>query len=191
MKQEGTNWFDGLKAFATSCRVKHPLIDRGDLSTADEMQCRIIGGNLISWLNEHGARLLEERAVLADLKGWEKDPFIVFTSEQPGLVAAREIIEDASDTIVFLRPAEFSEWLKDHPDKEYCWHVHTWSYFAPLGAETEKKADEYILEAGESYWLHKEGTMCGQLFGRGSDHLWKWNGKEPELLQEALDQWVS
>jgi hypothetical protein len=129
--------------------------------------------------------------MFADWENWEKEPFIVFTSEQPGLVAAREILEDESERIAFLYPTEFVEWNKSHPDENFRWHVHTWSFFAPLDSETKKKATQYPLAAGETYWLHKEGTMCGPLFGRGGDHLWKWNGNEPELLQECLNQWVS
>jgi len=191
MKEEGTNWFDGLKAFVAACRASRPLLNREDLSTAEEMQCRIIGGSLITWLQKHGPRLLQERAVLAGLENWEKDPFIVFTSEQPGLVAGREILDDGPSTIAFLYPDEFTEWLKYHPDPEYRWHVHTWSFFAPLDVETGRRAKKFSLAAGESYWLDKEGTMCGQLFGRGGDHLWKWDGNEPVLLQEFINQWVS
>ena len=127
----------------------------------------------------------------AELQNFEKDPYIVFTSESPGLVAAREILRKGPANIVFLYPDEFTEWLKDNPDPEYRWHIHTWSFFAPVDAATAKKAKKHPCSEGESLWLHKEGTMCGHLFGRGGDHLWKWNGREPELLEEAVNQWVS
>ena len=54
-----------------------------------------------------------------------------------------------------------------------------------------KKVENYPIGSGESYWLHKEGTMCGESFGRGGDHLWKWNGSQPVLLEESINQWVS
>jgi hypothetical protein len=191
MKTEGTTWFEGLKAYVAECRAERPIKDRNDLSLAEEIQCRIIGGSFISWLRKHGLRLIQERTVLAEREQWENDPFIVFTSEESGLVAAREILEDDIGKIVFLYPAEFEDWAKRHPDGDYRWHIHTWSYFAPLDPATKHKAAQYPLAAGETYWLHKEGTMCGRLFGRGGDHLWKWNGKAPMLLQERLNQWVS
>jgi len=48
---------------------------------------------------------------------------------------------------------------------------------------------EHGVLPGESYWLHKEGTMYGELFGRGGSHLWKWDGSEPTLLEECFEQW--
>jgi len=191
MNIEAAKWFEGLKAYTAECRKQTPLTRRDDLSLASEMQCRIIGGSLIGWLRQHGPRLLQERAVLAGLQNWEKDPFVVFTSEQPGLVAANEILENAPPTIVFLYCDEFTRWTKAHPDADYRWHVHTWSFFTAPDLEEVRRAAKYPLAVGDTYWLHKEGTMCGPLFGRGGDHLWKWNGREPELLEECFNQWVS
>jgi len=191
MKNEGKNWFDELKRFAMECRVKFPIVNRDDLSAEQEMQCRIIGGSLIPWLREYGPGLIQERAILAGFRNWEKDPFIVFTSDQPGLVAASEILEDRPATVEFLYPDEFTEHMQNHPDPEYRWHVHTWSFFAPVDSDMAKKVEKYPIGAGESYWLHKEGTMCGQLFGRGCNHLWKWDEQEAVLLEECINQWVS
>jgi hypothetical protein len=191
MDEAGTKWFDELKVHTTLCRKRRPLALRDNLTPAEEMQCRIIGGSFISWLQKHGPRLLQERAVLAPLQNWEKDPFIVFTSDQAGLVAANEILEDTPPTIVFLYHEEFTRWTKAHRDAGYRWHVHTWSFFTAPDADVTKRAAKYPLQAGETYWLHKEGTMCGPLFGRGGDHLWKWNGQEPELLEEGFNQWIS
>jgi hypothetical protein len=191
MNEQGTKWFDGLRAFLAECRDQRPLIARKDLSAAEERQCRIIGGSLIRWLQNYGPSLLEERAMLADFENWEKDPCIVFTSEQPGVVAANEILKASPPTIVFLYPDEFTRWTESHPDPEYRWHVHTWSFFAPLDPMTGQRAARYPLAAGETYWLHKEGTMCGPLFGRGGDHLWKWDGENATLLEEGFNQWIS
>ena len=80
---------------------------------------------------------------------------------------------------------------KRHPELGYRWHVHTWSFFAGISPEVADRAKQYPLGEGESYWLHEEGTMCGDLFGRGGGHLWKWDGREPVLLEEAIEQWVS
>lgn len=192
MNAEGQNWFNGLKRFAGECRAKRPVVSRDDLTVAEEMQCRIIGGSLIAWLQNYGPLLIQERAMLlAPYKDMEKDPFIVFTSEQPGLAAGREILGEDHATIVSLYPAEFTEWLLKHPDPEYRWHVHTSSFFTDVDAETAKKAEKYTVSPGETLWLHKEGTVCGELFARGGDHLWKWDGHEPKLLEECVNQWVS
>lgn len=191
MNEQATKWFDGLLTFSAECRKRLPLMARADLSTAEEMQCRIIGGSLLAWLQKYGPRLLQERAVFAGLENWEKDPFIVFTSDRAGLVAASEILEESPPRIAFLHPDEFASWTNTHPDAEYRWHVHMWSFFEPLDADTAKRAEKFPLQLGETYWLHREGTMCGQLFGRGGDSLWKWNGTEPTLLEEGFSLWVS
>ena len=191
MKADEKKWFSGLRRFIRECREKHPIPLRNDLSNEQEIQCRIIGGSLIAWLREHGPRLIQERAVEAELQNFEIDPYILFTSDSPGLVAAREILSKGPSNIVFLYSDEFNEWLKKNPDSDYRWHIHTWSFFAPIDEDTAKKAKKYPCSRGESLWLHKEGTMCGQLFGRGGDHLWKWNGREPKLLEEGMNQWVA
>jgi len=191
MKAEGKKWFSDLKRFVRECREKRPIPIRNDLSNEQEIQCRIIGGSLIAWLREYGPRFIQERAVEAVLQNFAKDPYVVFTSGSPGLVAACEILSEGPANIVFLYADEFTEWLKKNPDSDYRWHIHTWSFFAPIDKKTVKKAERYPCSEGESLWLHKEGTMCGQLFGRGGDHLWKWNGQEPVLLEEGMNQWVS
>jgi hypothetical protein len=191
MTEAGIDWFDEVRCDARGFRRSHPLAARDSLSMKDEMQCRIIGGSLIQWLEKYSPRLLQERSVLAKLKGWESDPFVVFTSEQPGLIAASEILKGKASKIVFLYPDEFTKSTKSYPDPDYRWHVHTWSYFTTLDADELQRAAKYPLAPGETYWLHKEGTMCGPLFGRGGDHLWKWNGEKPVLLEECFNQWVS
>ena len=191
MQQQGKDWFNELKRFVGERRTKHPIANRDDFKAEDEMQCRIIGGGLIAWLEDHGPQFLQERSFLAKLKGWEKDPFVIFTSTEPGLVAANEILQEDPANIAALYPDEFTQWLKDNPDPDYLWHVHMWSFFETPDSAMQEKAKEYPVAQGESYWLHREGTMCGPLFGRGGDHLWKWDGDEPVLLQECINQWVS
>ncbi len=191
MKREGIEWFDQLVKDSLDFRSKKPLPARETLSPAEEMQCRIIGGSFISWLEHQGPRLLQEREVLSKLQEWEKDPFIVFTSDKPGLIAAREILDGNSDRFAFLFPKEFKKWEACHSDNEYQWHIHTWSFFTTLDKASLKRTSEYPLAPGETFWLHQEGTMCGQLFGRGGDHLWKWDGENFVLLQEGFNQWVS
>ena len=191
MKDEGQEWFNELRQFIQECRAERPIAEREALSLMEEMQCRIIGGSLISWLQQYGPSMIQERAVLSKMQGWEEDPFIVFTSDQPGLVAASEILEDAEELVAFLFPDELDQWLEGHPDPDYTWHIHTWSFFAPVDEDLAEEAAEYPVSEGESLWLHKGGTYCGQLFGRGGDHLWKWDGQEFTLLHEGLRSWVS
>ncbi len=191
MNEAGTKWFDDLKSHVSECRRHRSFACRDSLSLVEEMQCRIIGGSLIGWLNTYGPRLLQERSVLAAHQGWEKEPFVIFTSEEAGLIAANEILAGSISTMAFMYADEFSSWATSHPDIDFRWHVHTWSFFAALDAVTLQRAARYPLLEGENYWLHREGTVCGPLFGRGGDHLWKWNGEVPMLLEECFNQWSS
>ena len=193
METTGTKWFASLQNHVRKLRAEHPLPRREALSAAEEWQCRIIGGSLIRWLNDHGPRMLQERRMLARTMHVEEDPCIVFTSSVPGLVAAQEIIGLDDEGIVYLGDDEFEAWSKDHADDEYRWHVHVWSHFTEsLPSRLRQEAQEsFPLPEGHVYWLHAEGTMWGKLAGRGGDHLWQWDGEKPTLLEEALRTWVS
>jgi hypothetical protein len=94
----------------------------------------------------------------------------------------RTLLQDELDT--FLRQVE---------DPGYRWHVHAWSVFPEVVAPAfEAKARaKYPIPDGCSYWQHSEGTMWAVNAGRGVDHLWRWDGLTPELLEEALTHWVA
>jgi len=191
MDTEGTRWFNALVQYASQQDTEDPLPPRASLNPAEEAQCQIIGGSLIDWIRREGPRLIAERAALAHLTHVEKDPFVVFTSTRPGLVAARKILH-SSGRILSLHPDAFATWSRTSPDPEFKWHLHYWSYFEEdLPLDLIPKANLYRLDGHESHWLHREGTMCGVRFGRGSDHLWKWDGVTPVLLEEGFSEWLS
>jgi hypothetical protein len=193
MEQEGQNWFTQLNASIEQLRKENPLSARDQLNDSEEWQCKIVGSSLLNWLENVGPNFLQERSVFCKVREIEPDPFLVFTSNTPGLVAAREIVGEDNERIVFLDDSEFDDWLKDHPDKSYRWHVHVWSYFRDsLESEFHQKAEEeYPISEESSYWQHSEGTMWADLAGRGVDHLWRWDGNGPELLEEAFTNWVT
>jgi len=192
MNPQTEKWSQGLREFIASRRSKIPLRPRSELNDYEEWQCRIIGGSLISWLREHGPNFIRERAVLSDWEGWDKNPIVVFSSDEPGLVAANEILRGDSSAVLWLYRDELKDWYALQADDKYVHHVHTWSCFATLDeAMLSKARKKHPISNGESYWLHDEGTICGPNFGRGGSHLWKWNGEKPELLEEVIDQWVS
>jgi hypothetical protein len=192
MTQQAEKWIHELRKFIANCREQLPLRARGDFRSDEEWKCRVIGGNFISWLREHGPSLLQERAVLADYKRWDKEPIVIFTSEEPGLVAAKEILGGDSSRVLFLYPKEYKRWIEMSPDEEFHWHVHTWSYFSDLSEDALDRAGKiHPIDADEQYWLQEEGTTCGENFGRGGSHLWKWDGVKPVLLEEAFNHWVS
>jgi hypothetical protein len=93
--------------------------------------------------------------------------------------------------VVYLHKDPFTSWIEAHPDPEFKWHVHFWSYFCDFQAGSCENKAKYELADNETLVLHKVGSMCGPLFGRGCGHLWKWDGDELTLLEEGYDQWVS
>ena len=191
MHETGSRWFADLRRFAGTCREQNPLPCRERLTPDAEIQCRIVGGSLIAWLERHGPLLLRERAAVCALEQLERDPFIVFTSDVAGLVAADEIVGGGHNRIATLLTGEFDAWRSENPDPAYRWHIHTWSCFSEPEDADLVNVPPHLLQRDETYWLHKEGTMTGRLCGRGGDHLWKWNGVEPVLLKECLNQWVA
>ena len=158
--------------------ASRPLPTREQFSLSQEFQCRILGGTLISWLQRHGPTLLREREFLRDMMGVESNPTIILISNSPGLVAAHEILDPKSDSIFYFSSEVFAAFRTAHPDDDFRWHVEYSSFFAEsLKAEDFDRASQhYPLQPKEQFWLHRESSTLGRLFGRGGDHLWKWNG---------------
>ncbi|NJK93489.1 MAG: hypothetical protein HC904_17745 [Blastochloris sp.] len=192
MDIEGQIWIRQLREYIAACRTERPI--KGPEQLTDEVgwQYNIIGSSFMQWLKQYGPLLIQERAVISDFDKLKNDPLIVFTGEEPGLVAAQHILRDESERVVYLHRDEYDTWEKGHPDPKFRWHIHTWSYFGSLDGEMGKRAREkYPLKDSETYWIHIEGTNCGELFGRGAEHLWKWDGEKPTLLEECFNRWMS
>jgi hypothetical protein len=186
-------WTSRLRTYAAEHRAAVPLPDRDALTDAQEWHCRLVGGTILAWLRQHGPRFLEERVVMCKLLGIDRDPTIVFTSDVPGLIAAREIVGPDHERVVYLLEDEFAAAPPRVTDPEYKHHVHFWSFFRPElepGFAAQARA-KHPIPAGCSYWQHSEGTMWAVRAGRGVDHLWRWDGDKPELLEEAMSHWVS
>lgn len=185
-------WAARLRQYAAGCREAAPLPGRDALTVAQEWHCRIVGSTLLSWLRQHGPRFHQERAVMSKLLGIDRDPAIVFTSDVPGLVAAQEIVGPDHERVIYLLEDEFSAAPSGVADPEYKRHIHFWSLFRPavkpaFAAEAQAK---HPIPAGCSYWQHSEGTVWAVNAGRFADHLWRWDGHEPELLEEAMSHGV-
>ena len=180
-------WLQEMKNHAANCRSSRPIPGRDDLSWPQTLQLHIIKGSLLSWINNLPSSLSPgpDRQTGHGI-------CIVFTSSLPGLVAAREIPQKKNPTLVSLYPDELSDFLQSFPDNEYRYHTHIWSHFLEeLDYETKKNAARYPINDTEKYWLHVEGIMRGQRFGRGNEHLWSWNGSQTKLLKKSFLHWAS
>ncbi len=184
-------WAARLREYAVECRTAVPLPDREALSNVQEWHCRILGGALLAWLRQHGPQFLEERAVMCQAMAIDRDPAIVFTSDVPGLVAAREIVGPDHERVIYLLEDEFANRPTPLADPEYIWHVHCWSFFLrEVDPDFEVAAQaKHPIPAGCGYWQHSEGTLWARNAGQGGDHLWRWDGQKPELLEEAMSHY--
>ena len=186
-KQE---WLTALKSFVKEQRQNNPIPERSTLSDEEEWQCRIIGGEFISWYQQHLPDILDQRVVLRITK-FDSEPLIVFTTSMPGLVAAQEIMPEPSNNLVYLLHTEFDDWEKEHPVDTFSFHIHHWSYFRQIDQELLLRAQETYPEVSvEEYRIHTSGDLWGEQCGVQGEHLWRWNGEEMKLLEEAFSQMV-
>ncbi len=184
-------WATDLREEITQYRSESPLPDRASLSHADEQRCRIIGGAFIAWLENHGPHFLQERSMMAHMLQVDPEPFIVFTSDAPGLVAAQEILGNDLERIAFMFEHEYAASPTVTSDPKFVYHVHYWSAFRQaLESSVEEEARRtFPIPEDASYWQHSEGTMWAVNCGLGVEHLWQWDGQSPELLEEAISHW--
>ncbi len=185
-------WANSLREEIAQHRSESPLPDRASLSHVDEQRCRIVGGAFIAWLENYGPHFLQERSMMAHMLQVDPEPFIVFTSDAPGLVAAQEIIGNDNERVTFMFEHEYESSPTVADDPTFACHVHFWSAFKD-GVESsieEEAKSKFPIPVDCSYWQHSEGTLWGVNCGRGVDHLWQWDGQKPELLEEAISHWV-
>lgn len=189
----GKDWQAALEVRMIHEYIANPLPPREELSALEEYQCRIVGGTLVSWLQTHSRPLLREREFLKDIRQLERDPLIVFISDKPGLIAARQILEGAPFPIVYLSQETFDAFIEQDPDETFCWHVVFTSYFHQNADGDTQSAMHatHQLQPGEEFWLHREVSTLAPLFARGGEHLWKWDGEKMSLVEEAFSTWIS
>lgn len=181
-----------LREYLRRCREARPIPTRETLSPLEEAQYWILGGHLIRWLRDWGPGLLQQRAVLEQMFAREvTQPLICFRTSMPGLVAAQQILGEEHPRVVYGLHEEFERFpIKDELFRH---HVELLSFFEPGDAARfgSKLVSRYPLREGEQYWFHYDETVLGNLFARGCRHLWKWDGKQLTLLEEAFERWIS
>ena len=119
MDTDRTTYEKAVRDHLVRRRQAVPIVPRNDLSPLAERQCRILGADLIQWINNIADSLLSERAVLLLHK--DKDPVIFFISTMPGLVASQEILGDEKGPFVWGLPEDFDSF--DERDEENIFHV--------------------------------------------------------------------
>lgn len=180
-----------LREHLQLCRKEAGIPSRDSLSSQEEAICQVLGGHLIRWLSDWGPQLLQERAFLARLQGWDEEPLICFQSDLPGLVAADEILEDKEVPVVWGLPSDFRSF--PNTDADFTHHIELHSRFIPFSQQVlrQKGLQVHPPSSGEVYLVHLDESVLGPLFARGAHHLWKWTGSNLVLLEEAFETWVS
>jgi hypothetical protein len=187
MKHNMRRWLQELKKHTANYRASRPIPGRNDLSLPQQFQLHIIKGSLLSRINNLPSSTAPD---FDEETGHEI--CIVFTSNEPGLVAAKEIMLEQNIPLVYLYPEELNYFLQRFPDNEYRYHAHIWSHFLEeLDSDTKRIAKRYPVNDTEIYWLHVEGIMQGQQLARGLEHLWSWNGTHTKLLKKSFLHWAT
>ena len=184
-KQE---WVKAIKTFSKQQRQTNTVPDREKLSYEDEWSCRIIGGEFINWYQERLRRIVMERAALKMVR-FDPKPYILFTTTMPGLVAVQEIMPDMPETLICLLHSEYRNWAKENSVNEFTFHVHHWNCFNTLDLNFLPEAKKLHPSISENeFRLHSSGDLWAEQCGRGTCHLWQWDGQEMCLLEEAFTQ---
>ncbi|MEI6429559.1 MAG: hypothetical protein WCO45_14435 [Pseudanabaena sp. ELA607] len=184
-----SQWLAKLTAFSNELYQNQPIPERITLTPEEESQCRMIGGDFISWQQNNLSHILMERHALR-IKRFDPEPIIVFTSTTPGLVAAKQIINHVQDDlnhIIYLPHDDFKQWEQNNPIEEMTFHIHQWSYFQGMSSDLMAMAAErHGAIAPRDLRVHITGELWGERCGMEQAHLWFWDGQELELLEESF-----
>ena len=105
-----STWIAELRTFAAEARRRNPIPDRSALSAEDDQQRQIIGSEFYrwGWSDDGGLNRIQGQR---EIFGGDSDiPTIVFTTNWPGLVAARELLpDDPTSPVICLLQSEFGE----------------------------------------------------------------------------------
>jgi hypothetical protein len=184
-------WSTGLKSFIQAQRELYPIPCRDSLTDEEESHCQIIGGEFCTWKQRHLPDIIKERIALSLMMKFDPKPIIIFTTSMPGLVAAKVIIPKPPNNLVYLHHTEYQEWEKEHSVDEFTFHIHHWSTIRKIDRKLLSKAKKAYPEVhAEEFRVHTCGVLWGEQCGVEDEHLWRWNGQEMILLEEAFSQVV-
>jgi hypothetical protein len=162
-----------LRAYAGECRRIQPWPARSALSTLAEWQGQVLGGTLIGWLKREFPEVMNVRSVLAKKAGFIPRPEIVILSNEPGLVAAVEILGEKPSSFVTLTPDQYALWSGAMCEDRLCWCIEFSSLLVtPSRSAVKRFRKEYPVPRGSVYWIHAETTDYGRLAGVGGLYLW-------------------
>jgi hypothetical protein len=191
-------WVGRLRAWIAEQRRARPIPDAQALGGLELQQYRVHGGFMQTWLRQHGPGMLRERAVLLEHQGRASpDPVIVAHGDAPMLAAMRVLVGEPAlageGRVVALLDDEYEAFVAANPegndeDREFDFHVSTWSRFAPAGSALLERAEALgkPIDAAGVYLDHVNGTLWGPRCGLEVENLWRWDGTALHLIEEAI-----
>jgi len=192
MTPETEDWLERLRAHAAA----HSGVDRDERpAAAFAAERALLATSLVAWFDTELPALLAERAAAAagnrpDGMEIDPEPAIVLTTTAAGCDAAADFfgrndpfVRQMAERFACVTELEYRRFCMRHPDDDYRLHIAHWSWMKTRVPQPWwPKLAQWPIQAGESYWLHRTGTV-GAGRERRSTHLWKWNGATATILK--------
>ena len=189
-RERSRAWRAALSAYVEAQPSASALPDGHMLHPLQGWQRRISGGALLELLE--WATSAEARARYPALKAAHpiEERVLVFISDLSGLVAFREITDQRSEFAAGLLKSQWRAFLSDPSqdhDEAFAHHYEVWSVW-------HREIDpHWEIDPGlhaQQLWVHEEGFALADRIGRGSHHLWGWDGREMSLIIQDASKWV-
>ncbi|MFU8804444.1 MAG: hypothetical protein ACNA8W_11585 [Bradymonadaceae bacterium] len=184
---DAARWREAIATFkeqqAQTCDTEE------ELSPLQNWQRRITGGLIVQFFEFLEKSDLEELYPALKELPLHRRVFLLVTDE-PGMIAARELMDMDSPQAIALLKEEWRALLESDDfdeDETYVHHYQCWSVWhqiIPTGWELP-------TDVGGEFWVHEEGFALAGEAGRGAQHLWVWDGREMTLSKETMTSWVS
>jgi len=200
MRPVTREWLAGLRQrVAASRRGPGPAGPAGvslQAAAAVAAERMILGAHLALWIDNELLPLLEERRA-SSVPEADASPAIVITTSPVGINVVDETFArdeplraSVREQIVAVTEREYRDWTKASPDPNHLLHLNHWSWVkTSVPAARQGEFTAHPLAAGETFWLHRTGTMgCGA--ERRFCHLWRWNGATAALVRPFIAERV-
>ena len=136
--------------------------------------------------------LIQERNIVSRGLPLDKEPVIVIATDDPGLVAASQIIGPPKDTLVYGRLNHVRDYDTIAPDREFACHCEMASYFEDVDEKRARSLrKQHGLKPRAQIFVHYECSTLGPSFARGARHLWTFQDDTLSLVAEAFERWIS
>lgn len=190
--REASLWLENLREFVDS--RPGPPANGGTLGPLEDEQRRVTGGVLLQFLD-----FIQKPTAYEAFPVLESHPIderiFVFATDGPGLAAADDLIDPDSDRAICVRKDDWRAWLGDSEtdaDEAFDLHYECWSaWHRQVDATWDIEPPEGARSETGQFWVHEEGFALVDRAGRGSRHVWWWDGSSLSIVEEEVEDWTS